>query len=783
MDQDSSTIKRYAKYALWVLLGSIVLLLLIPIPSLKSGYSTVLLASGGQMLGAHIAEDGQWRFPLPDSIPDNVETCIRLFEDEHFYKHPGINPLSIGRAIRQNYKAGKVVSGGSTITMQLARIRRGNRTRTIGNKLIELFVTLQLELRYSKASILKQYAGLAPFGGNVVGIDAAAWRYYGRSAHLLSWAEAATLAVLPNAPSLIYPGKEQLALKKKRNILLLKLLSRGIIDQLEYDLSIDEPLPQKPYPLPNIAPHLLQYTMKDGQKERILKSTIDYQQQVRHQEIATRYHRQYHDNEVHNLAILSVDIASGEIMSYVGNSDCKNQKEGVNVDIIHAPRSSGSILKPFLFASAFDKGMIAPTSLIADIPTQIAGYTPKNFDKSYSGAVTSGDALTRSLNIPAVKLLQDYGLPKFHELLQDLHLKSINKPADHYGLSLILGGAEVTLFNLVSAYRGLSKSLQIYTENESQYAKSDYDLIRYHYKDKSKKALNNKSPINAGSIWQMLEVLSNVERPRAEAGWKSFTGGRKVAWKTGTSFGHRDAWAVGMDGTHVIGVWIGNADGEGRPGLTGLNYAGPVLFDVFGTLPVGEWYSMPYDNLDEVDICKHSGYRIGRSCTDTLNMTLPVGMSALSTCDYHQTVSTDTDGQYIVDPTCHPSSEIVQKTYFKLPPTQAYYYRRHSPDYKSIPPIKPGCESALSEVLEIIYPYPNADVSIPVDLNGERQSVIFSAAHSDPKSKVHWHLDNIFIKTTQGNHQLTIAPEIGAHTLYIIDQSGVERRRNFEVVK
>ncbi len=782
MDQRRSAIKEWLKRVGWATIGFVGLLIIIPIPNSESSCSTVLLASDGQLMGAHIADDGQWRFPLPDSIPSNVETAIRLFEDEYFYRHPGVNPVSIYRAIRQNIRAGKVVSGGSTITMQLARILKGNRSRTLWNKLIELFVVFQLELKYSKKSIINQYVGLAPFGGNVVGVDAAAWRYYGRSAHLLSWSEAATLAVLPNAPSLIYPGKGHVLLEKKRNRLLLKLYNKRIIDRIEYELSKEEPLPHKPYPLPNLARHLVQDAMKKGSKGKRIKSTINYALQRQHLDIASRYHNLYHDNEIHNLAILTVDVETGEIISYVGNSDCKNEAEGTSVDVIHAPRSSGSILKPLLYAAAFDDGLVAPESLVPDIPTRIAGYTPKNFDRSYSGAVKCSDALTRSLNIPAVRLLQSYGLPRFHEMLQELNFTTIDKSADHYGLSLILGGAEVSLYDLVNAYRGVSKSLKTFVESASQYDRSDYDRIHYQVVAQSRRLLSDKTIIDAGSIWQMLEVLSNVERPRAEAGWRSFANGRQIAWKTGTSFGHRDAWAIGMNGSHVVGVWVGNADGEGRPGLTGLNFAGPVLFDVFNSLESGDWYSMPYDDMEGLAICPQSGYRIGIGCVDTAMIALPISLSALATCDYHETVTTDMDGQYRVDRSCHQPSEIIQRSYFKLPAVQAYYYRKHSTDYVPIPPLKSGCQSKVSVALDIIYPFDNADVSIPIDLNGERQRIVFSAAHTDPLATLHWHLDDQFIQATRGNHEISFAPPMGKHILFVIDQDGVEMRRRFEVV-
>lgn len=758
------------------IVGFVLLLLIVPTPELPQGFSSVVIAEDQSLLGARIADDGQWRFPVPDSIPSNFEQCILHFEDEYFYNHPGINPISIFRAIRQNLKAGKVVSGGSTITMQLARILRGNRKRSIWNKLVEALVAVQLELKYSKSTILNQYSGLAPFGGNVVGIETAAWRYYGRSAHQLSWSEAATLAVLPNAPSLIYPGKGQKLLMIKRNRLLTKLNERGLISETDTELAKAEPLPQKPYPLPNLAPHLIQRSANDGYLGKQLHSTINYHLQKQHLEIAQRYHNLYHYNEVHNLAIITVDIATGAIKSYVGNSACENKSEGIDVDIITAPRSSGSILKPLLFASAYDQGVISPSSLLADIPIKIAGYTPKNFDMTYSGAITSGDALTKSLNIPAVRLLQDQGVELFLDLLKDLDFTTIDKTSDHYGLSLILGGAEVTLYDLVKVYRGLSMDLIDY-QNPTNRAPLHYSLTDVT------KSESSGDEIGAGAIFTTIEVLSNLKRPRIEDGWQSFSSGRKIAWKTGTSFGHRDAWAIGMDGTHVVGVWVGNADGEGRPGLTGLNYAGPLLFDVFGTLPMGKWYPTPYDDIENIALCGHSGYRIGRNCTDTIYSTLPLNMTKLDVCDFHELIYTTSDASHRVNLACHSAKNAVQQSYFQLPAVQSYYYRKKNINYRSLPPWKEGCNQSKEKNIDIIYPFPNADVSIPIDFGGARQKVVFSAVHADTDAELYWYINGRFIKKTRDRHEILVDESSGDHTLHLVDHNGNEKWRKFKIVE
>ena len=336
-------------------------------------YSTVIESKEGELLGAKIARDGQWRFPAQDSIPEKFKKCIVYFEDEYFYKHPGFNPVAMVNAIKQNRKAGKVVRGGSTLTQQVIRLSRKGKGRTYFEKIIEIILSTRLELRHSKDKILELYAAHAPFGGNVVGLEMASWRYFGVQSNQLSWAESATLAVLPNAPSLIYPGKNQLKLLKKRNTLLLKLKNESIIDNQTYELAIEEPLPQKPYDLPQIAPHLLQRVAKNQEGTR-LKTTLDMALQNRVNQIAKYYYNQYKQNEVNNLAIIVIDVKTRNIISYVGNSptDLNHQKD---VDIVDAPRSTGSILKPLLYAAMLDEGELLPNTLIADIPTQISGYS------------------------------------------------------------------------------------------------------------------------------------------------------------------------------------------------------------------------------------------------------------------------------------------------------------------------------------------------------------------------------------------------------------------------
>ena len=376
-------------------------------------YATVLLASDGRLLGARLAPDGQWRFPPRPGVPDKVATALSACEDRRFHYHPGIDPLAMGRALVQNIRSRRVVSGGSTITMQLARLSYGPGPRTWWRKCLEANRALFLEIRYSKSELLAAYCAHAPFGGNLVGVEAASWRYWGRAAATLSWAEAATLAVLPNAPSLIHVGRNRDRLLAKRNALLAKLHASGRISDMDYSLALDEPLPGKPLPLPAEAPHLLDRLCRERPGQTTV-STLNAGLQHRVQEIADQYARRYSAAEVHNLAVLVGEVETGRVLAYVVNASFEASEScGNQVDVVPAPRSSGSIVKPLLYAGALQDGLITPQSLLADIPTDLDGFRPQNFSKRYSGAVPAHCALEQSLNVPMVRLLKSYGTGRF----------------------------------------------------------------------------------------------------------------------------------------------------------------------------------------------------------------------------------------------------------------------------------------------------------------------------------------------------------------------------------
>ena len=720
-------------------------------------YSTVVESAEGELLGARIAADEQWRFPPADTVPERYATALVQFEDRAFWWHPGVNPVALVRAAVDNVRAGHVVSGGSTLTMQVIRLSR-QKERTLWQKTIEAVQATRLELRYSKKRILALYAAHAPYGGNVVGLEAASWRYFGRPAAELSWAEATTLAILPNAPGTLHLARGREQLLAKRNRLLRRLLEHGDIDRDTYEASIEEPLPGAPLPLPALAPH---YVNRCPQGERT-RTTLQFSLQRAVSEAVDRRSNDLAAEGVADMAAVVIDNASGAVVAYIGNACMDRERPGMQVDVAASARSTGSILKPFLYAAALQEGVILPRTLIPDVPMNLGGFAPQNFDRQFYGAVPASEALARSLNIPAVYLLRTYGVPKFHALLKEAGLSTLTEAPEHYGLSLILGGAEARLDEVTAAYAGMVRFYQ--GQNEADLPLSGGP------KGGSGAKQNDFAPRLA--IWYTLEALKEVNRPD-ELDWHLIRSVRKAAWKTGTSYGFRDAWAVGMTPSYTIGVWAGNAQGQGVPGLTGARAAGPVMFDILNLLPAEEeWFEMRFLDFARNDntasgstrndnsvisterserrdlppvwaaVCRQSGMLAGPECPDKEDLLIPKAGLETAPCPYHK------NGEFV------------------LPPAMEWYYKPHHPEYTG------ARKTRQEKVVEFIYPASGSTLTLPRQLNGQVEGVVFRVAHHKNNATLWWHLDQTYVGETRFLHELRLAPSPGKHTLTVVDGEG-----------
>jgi penicillin-binding protein 1C len=758
-------------------------------------YSLLLLDKNGKLLQAKIAKDGQWRFPGNNEVPEKFGKALIAFEDKRFNYHLGVDPIALSRSLWFDLKHKKIVSGGSTITMQVIRLSR-NKPRNVWQKIIEVFLSVRLELSYSKKEILELYAHHAPFGGNVVGVDAASWRYFGRDASQLSWGEAASLAILPNSPAMVRPDKNRNILLSKRNRLLDILLAQGIIDEQTNMLSKLEPIPDKPLPLPENAPHLLTSLQanklhQQTQNSSLFNSTIDAVLQQRTTQILLRHHQNFSANGINNAAAMIVEVETGNVLAYVGNVYQPSKPDYDSyVDVIPAPRSPGSILKPLLYAAMLNDGLLLPHSLVADIPTQVAGYSPQNFDLGYDGAVPASKALARSLNVPSVRMLQQYRIERFYDILKKLGITTLTQPAPHYGLSLILGGGENSVWEMSGVYASLARMLNHYPKYNARYNLDDLHMpvvVKQSPKDKEQDWTDYPTDfvLGAGSIYQTFNAMNELMRPGEEQLWSQFNSPQKIAWKTGTSFGFRDGWAIGVTPKYVVTVWVGNADGEGRTGLIGVQTAAPVMFELFKFLPASSWFNIPYDDLEYVQTCPQSGFLATELCNATDSLLVPIKGSHSASCPFHQLVHLDAQERYRVSSECESPANMHHKSWFVLPPAMEWYYKNHDYTYKTLPPWRADCIAFADKTgsMEMIYPKRSNSIYVPIELDGKTGKCVFEVAHRNKSITIFWHLDDAYIGKTKEFHQMALNPSIGKHLLILVDENGERLEQHFEILQ
>jgi penicillin-binding protein 1C len=773
--------------------------------------SYVLETSDGTLLGARIAGDGQWRFPPRAGVPGKFRRALVVFEDKRFDRHWGVDSLALARALKLNLRHGRVVSGGSTITMQLARLARtaagGGRERTLGRKSLEALLALRLELAYEKDELLALYAAHAPFGGNVVGLEAAAWRYFGRDAAALSWAEAATLAVLPNNPALVHLERNRPRLQQKRDFVLRRLHAAGDLSALDLELALAEPLTAEPHDLPDLAPHLLDTLRAREPGRHRLVTTLDARLQAQATQLVRAHSAQLARQGVHNAAALVVDNRTFEVLAYVGNSAEKGdrglfgEKSSVPffspaVDIIRRPRSTGSILKPLLYAAMLEDGSLTPRMLLPDVPTHYEGFTPENFDRQYRGAIRADEALAQSLNVPAVRMLRTYGIARFADVLRDAGMTTLTRPADDYGLTLILGGAEGNLWDITGLYASLAHIASAGVADSTPGFRT-LTALRATPGDTPLEAPKHppppaSSPIGPGAAWLTLNTLLEVSRPGEEGHWKSFSSARSIAWKTGTSWGLRDGWAVGTTRHHTVGVWVGNASGEGRPGLTGSTMAAPLMFAIFNSLPAGgrgtpgsSWIDAPAHALRQIEVCANDGYLATEHCEpERIHVPRDARFETLSPHNLRVHLGPD---EQRVDGSCESPARMTHTSWFVLPPAEEFYYRRAHAEYRPLPALREDCQGSAAQAarrpaLALIYPDADARVLIPRDLDGRRGRTVFEAVHRRRDATIYWHLDGQYLGETHTFHSRALDMEPGEHILTLVDETGERVARRFQVL-
>lgn len=770
-----NAIKNYKiKILISILFITFIIWLSIPINKLDKDYSTVITDKDNKILRVFLNKDEQWYLPPDDNlkIPDKLKTSILYFEDKYFYYHLGINPVSILNSFIENLKKGYISRGGSTITMQVSRIINPQK-RTYINKIKEIFNSLKLELTYSKNEILNIYINNAPYGGNIIGYRAASLYYYQKMPEELTWSEACTLAVLPNSPGLISPVTNNQLLINKKNRLLGLLKLNKIIDDETFNLSIKEPVPGMINKTPFLAPHLAQYLKDKYREQKIIKTNIDFQLQNDIEKIVQNYSKHLQNKGIRNISVVVADTQTSRVLTYIGSQNFFDKENKGEVNGVIAPRSTGSILKPFLYALAIDDGLELPETLIKDIPTYFGAFSPENADKKYNGLVSMEESLTRSLNVPAVLTLNEYGVYDYYNFLKKAGLTTLFRRSDEYGLTLILGGAEANLFEITGLYSSLGRlgkfeKLKIIPSEEIQ---------------------QEKQLISKGASNLILNVLKDLKRPDAEYYWQQYESQFKLAWKTGTSFGNRDAWAVGVNPKYTVGVWVGNFNGESNSNLAGATSAGSLMFDIFNYLPQKNnqkqaWFKKNFNDFEMIELCKDTGYKAGLSCNKKILTDKPVNAKSLKICPYHKSVFVTNNNKYQVCSICWKQGNYKKENLLFYTPDVIDYLRKRGNIINTIPPHNPNCSTLQTKnILKITYPTNGAKIFIPRDIGGITQKLNLKVSHLNENSKVYWYIDDKFLGLTENTHSKSIEVKRGNHNLSVVDENGNKEFVSFLVEK
>ena len=528
-----------------------------PLPLKEVSPARVVTDEKGIPLWRFADSEGIWRYPvtIEDVSPRYLEALIQ-YEDRWFWDHPGVNPFSVMRAAWQDLRSGKVVSGGSTLTMQVARLLDPH-PRTFGGKIRQLWRAMQLEWHLSKRDILTLYLNRAPFGGTLQGVGAASWAYLGKSPAQLSYSEAALLAVLPQAPSRLRPDRWPDRAEAARNKVLERMVTQGVWTAQQVKESREEPVWLAPRQMPQLAP-LFSRMMLNKSRENKIVTTLDASLQRQLEELAINWKSRLPSRS--SLAMIVVEHTNMKVRAWVGSVDITDDSRFSHVDMVNAIRSPGSVLKPFIYGMALDDGLIHPASLLQDVPRRTGDYRPGNFDSGFHGPVSMSEALVRSLNLPAVQVLEAYGPKRFAGLLSNAGLPLLLPAGAQPNLSLILGGAGARLADITAAYSAFAR-----------HGKAGRLRVQ------PGEPLVERPLLSPGAAWIIRRILANESQPLPDAALPQVA---PLAWKTGTSYGYRDAWAVGLNARYIIGIWTGRPDGTPVAGQFGFASAVPLLNQV-----------------------------------------------------------------------------------------------------------------------------------------------------------------------------------------------------------
>lgn len=563
-----------------IIFFSILKLFPFPIEAIKNiNYSTAVYDKDGQLLRAFTNSDGRWIFHVSlNELNQNFIRATLAIEDRRFFQHRGVDFISVIRAVFQNISNGRKISGASTLSMQTVRLLE-NRPRTFASKIIETVHAIYFEMHYSKEDILSMYFTLAPYGGNIHGIKAAAKKYFNKEPNDLTLSESALLAGLPQSPSRLRPDRYPERAMKRRGMVLKSMLRDGVIDHKSFEFALVEPVTVERHVMPFEAPHFAEMIRRTHPRETVL-TTIDSRIQLFAEQVLREAVERLRDSRVSNGAVVVIENATGKVRAMVGSADFSSATDFGQVNGAISQRSPGSALKPFTYALGFERGFYSSASQINDSPVRYGEYLPKNYDEEFHGLVTIREALVESLNIPAVEVLDKVGYGSLYSLLRQSGLTTLNKSPDTYGLSLTLGSSEVKLLELTNAYAMLAR-LGVYKPPV---------LVESDNTHQGQRILSE------GSTYIVANILSDSSRLQDIGIYRNEKIAPRVSFKTGTSYGQRDAWTFAYNKEYTIGVWLGNFSGASSKALVGLEVATPVAFKIFDWLYSNRtvvWYDKP----------------------------------------------------------------------------------------------------------------------------------------------------------------------------------------------
>jgi penicillin-binding protein 1C len=774
--------RRFARAAPWLLraitainalwLALFAAAAIVPLPAMSTGWSTVVEYRDGRPAYVFLSPDDKWRLhvELERVDPQLVRALIAL-EDKRFWSHHGVDPVAIVRAAWSDVIHARRVSGGSTLSMQLARLLEP-RARTVPNKLVDMFRAVQLDMRLPKRTILEEYLSRTPYGENVEGIESAAWSYFGHGPQHLTPLEIATLLAVPQGPRRYAPSiKNGERLRTRRDAILAKLVDAGVFAPVDAAAAIAEAEatapPDRLRPMPREAAHAAIYLRARHPDDLRIRSTLDAGAQAIAEHLVALRLDEFHRKNIRGASLVVADHRSREIVALVGNLDFTDAVHGGQIAMFARPRSVGSTLKPLLYALAIDRGLALPEYLVADVPSQYGTYQPRNFDGDYAGLVTLREALSRSLNLPFVDLLQALGVEPFIGELARMGVAPSRAAPGTYGLSLIAGGIEVTPLELAGIYATLAED-------------GVYRPLRLAATD----PIGAPEPVyGPGAAYLTRQALALKDRPdfprrRSVSGMPA-----EIHWKTGTSFGFRDAWAVGSGPAYTAVVWTGNPDDTPSTDLVGSEAAGPLLFDALEGLANHEVAHLPAGapgDLTEVEVCAYSGHVPTDACEHRVKVLAPIHAVPTSPCPYHQAYDVDASGRAVLPACKTPGAAYARKSFVVLPSAVTAWLAARERTIPDAPEFAPGCVGDTGGTPpSILSPGEGQIVTLIPGVPAKNQAVPLQA--STRAAQVTWFVDGGLVATAPANERVFWIPSVGKHEIVVADDAGRKARRALDV--